>query len=205
MNVDYRSILQFGNSFPLRLHKNAKQTCRELDSFSNEWKRYNPRKKIAREGLSLTSLDGGFSGVPDLDSLREYCIENRVRLSEMSFNKWTFAAELFRPYMEPFMPHVGRCHVIRLDRGGHFPPHRDEPQVDVQVFRMFVPLKNCNPPQTHFMLEKSPLHFDHGRAYFINTCLEHTVFSCSPSMFGVFNIEVNEETIRTLISNMMYK
>ena len=37
------------------------------------WVKYNPRKDgYNRYGLSVTSADGGFSGIPDLDSLREY-------------------------------------------------------------------------------------------------------------------------------------
>ena len=34
-----------------------------------EYVQYNPRKPINRYGLSVTSLDGGCSCIPDLDSL----------------------------------------------------------------------------------------------------------------------------------------
>ena len=43
-----------------------------------EYIKYNPRKDINRYGLSITSLDGGLSGRPDLDSLYEYNKENNT-------------------------------------------------------------------------------------------------------------------------------
>jgi hypothetical protein len=92
-----------------------------------------------------------------------------------------------------------------MNKGGHFPPHRDHKLPDIDTMRLFIPIHKCNPPDTWFMLERTPLVFDHGRAYFINTCIEHTVFSCYPSLFAVFNIKINDETIKTLLANMQRK
>ena len=201
----YNRILAFGTKFSTSLYEDPKKILEKLDTFSHEWKQYNPRKKVGREGLSLTSLDGGFSGIPDLDSVGEYNIKHNVRLNEMSFQEPTEAAPIFTRYMEPFAPYIGRSHVIRMDGGGYFPPHRDMRSQAIDSFRLFLPLKNCNPPKTWFMLDREPLVFEHGRLYFINTCIEHTVFSCYPSVFGVFNIGVNEETAEALIKNIEWR
>ena len=201
----YSDVLQYGQKFPTTLFKDPQKILQELETFSQEWKPYNPRKKVAREGLSVTSLDGGFSGVPDLDSIREYCIKHSVVLGEHSFNQETPAADIVRTYMDPFKGHVGRTHFIRMGKGGHFPPHRDNRRASVSTMRLFVPIENCNPPRTFFMLDREPLVFEHGRAYFINTCIEHTVFSCYPSLFLVMNIVVNDETTQTLLNNMEWK
>ena len=201
----YSSILQYGQKFPTTLYMDPQKIQENLETFSQEWKPYNPRKKVAREGLSVTSLDGGFSGVPDLDSIREYCIKHSVVLGEHSFNQETPAADIVRTYMDPFKGHVGRSHFIRMGKGGHFPPHRDDRQAAVDNMRLFIPIKDCNPPKTFFMLDREPLYFEHGRAYFINTCMEHTVFSCYPSMFLVMNVGVTEETVKTLLDNMQWK
>ena len=40
------------------------------------WKPYNPRKNINRYGLSVTSLDGGYSGIPDLGKLSKTLVLN---------------------------------------------------------------------------------------------------------------------------------
>ena len=196
-------ILQYGNVIATDFYKSGLE--RDLDNFSEHWKPYNPKKHPGREGLSVTSLDGGFSGIPDLDSIREYCIENNVNLGEMSFNKMTPAANLLKNFISPFEGYVGRSHFIRMDKGGHFPPHRDHMLPEVDTMRLFIPIKKCNPPNTWFMLDREPLNFEHGRAYFINTCIEHTVFSCYPSIFAVLNIKINDETIKTLLKNMQSK
>ena len=67
----YNSLITYGQKFPTNLYMNPQEVMKDLEDFSEEWKPYNPRKKIAREGLSVTSLDGGLSGIPDLDSIRE--------------------------------------------------------------------------------------------------------------------------------------
>ena len=201
----YNSLITYGQKFPTNLYMNPQEVMKDLEDFSEEWKPYNPRKKIAREGLSVTSLDGGLSGIPDLDSIREYCIKNQVILGEHSFNQETPVANIVRTYLDPFKGYVGRSHFIRMEEGGHFPPHRDDRRASVNNMRLFVPIKDCNPPKTFFMLDREPLYFDHGRAYFINTCMEHTLFSCYPSLFLVMNVAVNEQTVQTLLDNMQWR
>ena len=201
----YNSLITYGQKFPTNLYMNPQEVMKDLEDFSEEWKPYNPRKKIAREGLSVTSLDGGLSGIPDLDSIREYCIKNQVILGEHSFNQETPVANIVRTYLDPFKGHVGRSHFVRMGKGGHFPPHRDDRRASVNNMRLFVPIKDCNPPKTFFMLDREPLYFDHGRAYFINTCMEHTLFSCYPSLFLVMNVAVNEQTVQTLLDNMQWR
>ena len=72
--------------------------------------------------------------------------------------------------VEPFEPWIGRTHYLNFRKGGFFPPHRDKRHVSEQEsFRILVPLKYCNPPHMFFMYEGKPLHFNMGRAYFINT------------------------------------
>ena len=67
----YNILTRFGNCYPLKIKHNVLNTINELNS-NFKWVQYNPRKNIDREGLSITSLDGGLSGYPDLDSLYDY-------------------------------------------------------------------------------------------------------------------------------------
>ena len=59
--------------------------------------------------------------------------------------------------------------------------------------RIIVPLKNCNPPKLYFMYEDKPLHFEHGRAYFLNTNKQHNLFAYKDSYMIVLNIKTSEE------------
>ena len=181
-------IALYGDVLPLTFKLDYKKFEEGLKLHNDKWVQYNRRKNIPREGLSITSLDGGFSGIPDLDSLKEYNDEHNVYIDEPDIKTKT----PFYPYVESvlskFTNHLGRTHLIRKYAGGQFPSHRDHYERENKSFRLFLPIYKCNPPDTWFMLERTPLVFDHGRAYFINTCIEHTVFSCYEAIFIVFNI-----------------
>ena len=58
-----------------------KQLMEEMEIFKDDWKPYNLRKSHQRWGLSITSLDGGLSGIPDLDSLYEYNKKNGTNIA----------------------------------------------------------------------------------------------------------------------------
>ena len=64
--------------------------------------------------------------------------------------------------------------------------------------RILVPLMGCNPPDLYFMYEDKPLHFDHGRAYFLNTNKSHSLFSMRGSLMIVLNIAANEEVYKII-------
>jgi len=171
------------------------------------WTQYNPRKPlIKRQGLSITSIDGGFSGVPDLDSLREYNVENGTNYHETDFNKLTSivrsipeAASIVNTFPGGT---VGRCHFLKLDSGGFFPPHRDNGrQVPSPTFRILVPLVDFNSQQFVWLQEDKPLHLRAGRTYFINTTKIHSVFSFADNcVMMVANVLATEKAISYLLS-----
>ena len=71
----FDTIARYGDIIPLNYKLDYKKFEEGLKLFDDKWVQYNPRKNIPRYGLSITSLDGGFSGRPDLDSLKEYNIQ----------------------------------------------------------------------------------------------------------------------------------
>lgn len=191
----YNILTRFGNCYPLKIKHNVLNTINELNS-NFKWVQYNPRKNIDREALSITSLDGGLSGYPDLDSLYEYYNETGIILKEQDFKIKTPVYEYFKKWLDPIEKFMGRTHVIRLNSGGYFPPHRDNKHSDIQSFRLFLPLNYDN--QRHFfMLEDKKLEFNTGSMYFINTALMHTVFNTDidPFYFVVINIDISKQSI----------
>ena len=145
------------------------------------WKQYNPRKSNNRQGLSVTSLDGGFSGVPDLDSLLEYNKENNTNLNELDFKSRTSIVNHINhlnPLLDEFPKILGRCHFIRLNAGGFFPPHRDNGlTVPSASFRIIVPLTNTGKHHWKWIQQDQILSMESGRTYCVNTTKEHSVFS----------------------------
>ena len=201
--MSYNSLLSFGDLIPLKIRCDVKKLFNEVKDF--KYLQYNPRKDIKRYGLSITSLDGNMDGV-DLDSIKEYNKENNTEYDELSFQAFTsvyYESQEIQKVTEPFLGHIGRSHILHLPEGGYFPPHRDLPVYVEQQnsLRVLIPLKGCNPPDMYFMYEDKPLHFEHGRAYFLNTNKAHNLFAFKDSYMIVLNIKTSEEVYQILGDN----
>lgn len=203
----YEKLLSFGDIIPLDIHINPYKLLKQTSIF--EYRKYNPRKDIKRFGLSLTSLDGTLYGF-DLDSLYEYNRENNTQYDDSSFQCFTPVynqSEEVRKVLDPWKKNIGRSHILYLPPGGHFPQHRDCSHYEDEqfVFRVIVPLQNCNPMESYFMYEDKPVIFNHGQSYFMNTNKRHAVFSMDECYMIVLNIVCNENSIKTLINNFSQK
>jgi len=198
----YSALTRFGDYYPLRLEYNVDNIIEELEE-KFEWVQYNPRKKNDRYGLSITSLDGGLSGRPDLDSLYEYYNETGIALHDWDFNKKTPIYSYFEQWLNPFEKWLGRTHVIKLNAGGFFPPHRDHKHANIDSFRIFLPL-NYNTRAAFFLLEDKRMEFKNGTMYFIDTAKMHTLFNTSetPFYFVVGNITLTEESVETVAKHL---
>jgi hypothetical protein len=204
-------IANFGDVIELDLThwKNIDSTTDTLVSHE-QWKHYNPRKPwIKRYGLSVTSLDGGYSGVPDLDSLREYNIENSTKLQELDFRARTDIVNVI-PELNMLLdlfPDHGRCHFLRLDAGGFFPPHRDNGLViEPATFRIIVPVNNFSRMSMVWLQEDRPLYLERGHTYFINTTKCHSLFSFVDNCICfVMNVLVTEKSLNTLLHHSLVK
>lgn len=167
---------------------------------------YNPRKQVQRYGLSITSLDGGVSGIPDLDSLREYNQENNTHYDEKDFSVRTPVAEYppLKEILDVFGDSIFRSHILRLDPGGYFPPHRDHKIPFVDSFRLIVPLQYVNPPHFNFVIDGDITHWDTGFVYFTDTTKAHYLFNAGDmqSYWIVINVETTVENVQKVLSNL---
>jgi len=173
------------------------------------WKVYQPHKPgYNRYGLSVTSLDGGYSGLPDLASLREYNAINSTNYNESDFkrrtNIETFIPEL-KPLLDFFEPNLGRCHFLRLDKGGFFPPHRDNGAiVAVPSFRILVPINNFGTNDMKWIQEDKILNLKLGHVYFINTSKIHSLFSFVDNcMMLVLNVMWDEQILNKMVKKLV--
>ena len=198
-----QQLLSLGNMIPLGKHTCSIEVKKATSKYKDHFKPYNPRKThYNRYGLSLTSKDGGFSGVPDLDSLYEYNKLHGTNFDEPDFRKWTaFFKDCtsLKSAVEPFHKCIGRSHILKLDRGGFFPPHRD---LSYSSFRLFISL--CDNKQDYvFILDDKRVFFQQNQIYFINTLLSHSLFSfIDGSLFVVFNIDLNKESVKAVFDNL---
>lgn len=201
----YTTLLTYGSFIQLN-NKISGPKFIDWTEDNFEYVRYNPRKPIKRYGLSITSYDGGLSGIPDLDSLMDYNKENNTRLEEQDFDVVTpvydNSPEL-QKFVAPYKDDLFRTHILKLNPGGFFPRHRDYYRNGFQHVRLIAALKN---PCT-FLLEDKVLNWEVGRLYFLDTAKEHTLFNAtgSASYWLVINYKLNEKTFNTIYDNFTYK
>tara|TARA_B100000902_G_C27112505_1_gene814355 strand:+ start:27 stop:644 length:618 start_codon:yes stop_codon:yes gene_type:complete len=203
--IDYKTLLTFGDFIPLAMSCSVDKLFDEIKGF--DFKQYQPRKDIKRYALSITSLRGEINGI-DLDNIYEIYKETGKMYSVNDFSTFTavYNSSLeIQNLIKPFKDYIAKSHIINLPTGGYFPPHRDMRKVkEPESFRIIVPLKKCNPPDMYFMYEDKPLHFEHGRAYFLNTNKRHNLFSYQNSYFIIFNIKNNEDSLKTVGEHFLY-
>lgn len=179
---------------------NLESVSLQLQDFENDWQQYNPRKQVARWGLSITSLDGGMGGTPDLDSLYEYNLINGTKYNESHFRTLTPLGEQFRFFAEKV--DLGRSHIIKLGSGGYFPYHRD---LDRNSFRVIYCIEGCHPTNFVWITENNVFPLQDGRWYVLNTKKVHSVFSFGGCKFAVFNVISSEQSVRHIIRSLMIK
>ena len=98
MSYLYDCLARYGKIVDLDHYMNPGPFLKQTENY--KWIQYNPRKNFPRWGQSITSLDGGMSGIPDIDSILEYCIKNKVKLAETDFNKKTPLWDNAKPALE---------------------------------------------------------------------------------------------------------
>jgi hypothetical protein len=199
-------VTNFGDVIELQDPNFNLAQMKQVLSESEHWKHYNPRKpEIKRFGLSVTSANGGYSGIPDLDSLREFNMLNLTKFTEKDFSRRTpIANELtgLSEFLDIWSPALGRTHFLKLDKGGFFPPHRDNGlTLPASVARIIVPI-NWNHRTSVWIQDGKILDLREGKAYFVNTSKEHSLFSfADDTILLVLNVVATSELIFKIIAN----
>ena len=192
-----------GSIVPLNLFVDKAELKSSLKEFEKHFKPYNPRKAgHARYGLSITSKDGDFSGIPDLDSLFEYNKLHGTSFDEPDFRVQTDffknSNTLFSA-LRPFHHYMGRSHILKFNKGGFFPPHRD---LSENSFRLFISF--CGGVNDYaFILDENKVFFSPGQVYFVQTMLSHSLFSfVDEALFALFNIDLRREAVEALFRHL---
>lgn len=182
----------------------ADQILKDLEKFDDDWKKFNPHKPhILRDGLSVTSLHGELDG-PDLDSLSDLWERTGISYTESDFHTLTdvyYESTELQKIIDPWKPWLARCHFLRLPQGGHFPPHIDGGIHETpSVFRIIVPIQNCQPPDFFMMIKTGidfqTIPFKYGVSTYVNTMKRHTLFNANSedSIMLIMNIRYTDES-----------
>lgn len=153
----------------------------ELKPFEKDWKRYNPKKPNNRFGLSVTSIDGGLHGIPDLTSLRDWEIQTGEQIHNHDLNVPTDVYKncpTLQAILEPWKPWLGRCHFLRMDRGSFFPEHFDINKEDYSYDEVrFIGFVKCNEYDFKWIYDDRVIKGNQGTLWYFNGNKRHSVFS----------------------------
>jgi hypothetical protein len=202
-------IVNFGNVIELDFPKWDTQKMTDILLKHPGWKEYQPHKKgYNRYGLSVTSLDGGYSGEPDLFSLTEYKKITGIGHTEYDFKRRTSIVEFLpelNELLDFFEPALGRVHFLRLDKGGFFPPHRDNGLfVSVDSYRILVPIHGFGINDMKWIQEETVLNLREGYTYFINTTRAHSLFSFTDNcIMLVLNVMADNVVLDKLVKKVV--
>lgn len=177
----------------------------EIEPFKDHWRPYNVKKPNNRWGLSITSLDGGLSGIPDLDSLYEYNKRNNTNINNQDINKFTEVynkSSTLQSIIRPWKPWLGRCHFLKLDAGGYFPEHYDINKLDYSYddIRLIGFVNNNDKYTMKFLYEDKLMEVKEGSLYWFNASKRHSVFSMTDDcVMIVFCLKFDKKLFETII------
>lgn len=203
-------LFTMGDWLQMKTHINTRKLMKEIEPYNDSWKPYNLRNPNNRWGLSVTSLDGKLSGIPDLDSLLQYNNMHGTQIRNSDINKYTEVynnSEELQKIIEPWKPWLGRCHFLKLNTGGYFPEHYDINKIeyDYDEIRFIAFINKCDKKDLKFIYEDTVRDVKDGQLFYFNANKRHSVFSTSDDIIMlVFCMKFDEHLFERLIEQYRY-
>lgn len=204
----WNNLVNLGGYTKLGLHANPWEVEQQLIQFKDNWCRYNQKKDgdNNRWGLPLTSLSGDINDNDHLNSFLYMQKSHNVVLNESDFTTPTqayYALPSIAKIIDLFAPDIGRVHILRIDKGGYWPPHRDYQFFAPEYFRLLMFFGNCCPTSFYTIFNRNIITSDPGFLYFANTQLEHSVFSFVDNAYClVLSVKLNKRTHDIILNNL---
>lgn len=205
----WQSLVNLGDQVKLKWKLNPGLVETQLEKFKNNWCPYNQKKDSHnnRWGLPVTSHTGDVLDNYHLNSFGYMQKYHDVEMKEENFitptdvyHKIPEVAKL----VDIFSPDIGRVHILRIDQGGFFPPHRDFHGVSPEYFRLLAVFGRCSPENYVQLLNGKPRYPEAGYLYFTNFQLDHSVFSFSDNLYSlILTVKLNERTQKLILENTM--
>ena len=205
----WNSLCNLGDMVKLKLKVNGHELVQQLEQFEDNWCPYNQKKDAHnnRWGLPVTSHTGD---VMDNYHLNSFGHMQRYHDVEMKEENFTTPTEVYNKIpqlaslVDTFAPDLGRVHLLRVDEGGFFPPHRDFPGVGPEYFRLLCTFGKAQPENYAHILDKQLIYPDPEYVHFINFQKEHSVFSYTNGLYSlILTVKLNQRTHDLIIKNSM--
>jgi hypothetical protein len=205
----WNSLTNLGNYTKLNLAIDSKTVVEQLDQFKDNWCPYNVKKDSHnnRWGLPVTSHTDDAIDNYHLDSFGRMQRYHDVELKEENFTNPTAVYDAvpdIKNLVDIFSPDIGRAHLLRVDQGGFFPPHRDFAGTAPEYFRLLCVFGNCTEFDYAQILHDTPFRPQPEFLYFVNFQLNHSVFSFSDNLYSlILTVKLNRRTHDLIIKHSM--
>ena len=205
----WNSLTNLGNYVKLNLTIDENDVRYQLTQFDNNWCPYNQKKDIVnnRWGLPITSHSGDVMDNYHLNSFGYMKKYHDVEMKEENFNIPTevyHAIPELAKLVDVFSPDIGRVHLLRVDQGGFFPPHRDFAGVAPEHFRLLCVFGNCSDFNYVHILDDQIFRPERNHLYFVNFQLNHSVFSFSNNLYAlILTVKLNQRTHDLIVKYSM--
>lgn len=205
-SILWSSLTSLGSYVKLNISIDEHQVLDQLSQFNDNWCPYNTHHEfINRWGLPITSKSGDIMDICHLENysyLQEYHDKN---INESEFSVPTevyYAIPEIKKVVDIFSPDIGRVHLLKVDKGGYFPPHRDFIGYSPEYFRIICVFGNCSETDYVQMLHDQPFRPSSSNLYFVNFQLNHSVFSFTDGLYNlIITVKLNERTHNLILSH----
>lgn len=179
----------------------------QLKPYNDKWVPYLRRDGVMndREGLLLTGLEGDKYN----DSLSMPEVKKRVGRS-LTETEFMYPTQLYhdlkelQPMLDFFAP-LGRTMLVKVNKGGWFPPHKDHPMLTRDCFRIVAFLSYQTDHEAYEWEHEGQIRpITPGRAYYVDTRKTHrTAAWLDNSIHLVVNIPKTWENVIKIMSTTL--
>jgi len=189
---------------PLAFNIKVNKFMDEISKFNDSWVPYLRREGVMNdsEGLLLMGLEG--DSMNDSLSMPEACRRAGRYLSETEF---CYKTDLYdqlpslHELLDYFQP-LGRTMLVKTNKGGFFPPHKDQPSLTRDTFRIIAfPSYHVSSREYEWEMEYTKVPIHPGGVYYVDTRKTHRTHSwMDDSIHLVINVPKTWENVMKLLS-----
>lgn len=189
---------------PLDFHINGWE--RDVKKLSDWWVPFQPKEGILndRESVLVYGPEGGKPDDPC--GLAQLARIYGFKPDENSMNFPTQARDEIVCLREVFdYFDFGRSFVVRLNSGGHYPPHRDHILLTRPTFRLIAFLGDST-GNLRWEVEDQLMHVEPNHVYYVDTRKTHRLWSAgAASDMLVFNVVKDWKNVMRLMTRLKYQ
>ena len=189
---------------PLRFKVKEKTFNEQIESYQDKWIPYLRKEGVMndREGMMLWGLEGDTH--TDSLSMPEAIRRTGRSLKDSDFKYPTELynqLECLHPALDMFAP-LGRTMLIKMNKGSFFVPHKDDPYLTRDCFRIAAFFGKVNDFEWEMCGQK--VDIEPGRFYYVDTRKTHRTHSWQHSSIHlIVNIPKTWENVLKITTNLL--